>query len=583
MERPPSMPSRHDIPNNDLLERIPLDARTVLDVGCNTGSLGARYRRLNPRARLLGIESDVESAELAAQRMDEVAVVDVEEDPLPFDLDGPIDCIIYGDVLEHLRDPWAVLRRHAEVLSDDGTILICVPNLEHWSFADRLLRGVWKYETSGLLDETHLRWFSLENMREGLLALGLAPMDVHARVFDGANAQEFATRIAPALEALGVDPAAYAQRAAPLQYVWRVRKQMSERMTVVANMLQPVGGVSHVRIVYPLQAMSSDPTVTTVLAVDREIAVPKGPEPRIFVLHRPALTGERGAAIIRRLLSDGWLIVTEFDDHPDHFGMLQPDDQYAFSGVHAVQTSTPALAAVLRTRNPEVAIFPNTMHVLPEIGNFRDPDAITLFFGALNREHDWAPLMPVLNEVSAQVGDRLRFCVVHDQGFFGALHTPHKQFTPTCDYDTYMALLGQCEISLMPLGDTPFNRTKSDLKFIEAGACRVAALASHIVYADSIEDGRTGLLFHDREEFRDRLLRLVAMPDLALGLGTAARGYVAGERMLAYQVASRIAWYRSLWERRLELTNALYLRMMRLPQPRRAEPLPWPAALGALG
>jgi glycosyltransferase involved in cell wall biosynthesis len=65
----------------------------------------------------------------------------------------------------------------------------------------------------------------------------------------------------------------------------------------------------------------------------------------------------------------------------------------------------------------------------------------------------------------------------------------------------------------MPLGDTPFNRAKSDLKFIEAGACRVASVASHIVYADSIEDGRTGLLFHNADELRDRLLRLVAMPE----------------------------------------------------------------------
>ena len=100
-----------------------------------------------------------------------------------------------------------------------------------------------------------------------------------------------------------------------------------------------------------------------------------------------------------------------------------------------------------------------------------------------------------------------------------------------------MALLGQCEISLMPLADTPFNRAKSDLKFIEAGACRVASVASHVVYADSVEDGRTGLLFHDADELRDRLLRLVAMPELARDLGDAARQYVAGERMLAYQVA----------------------------------------------
>jgi glycosyltransferase involved in cell wall biosynthesis len=191
---------------------------------------------------------------------------------------------------------------------------------------------------------------------------------------------------------------------------------------------------------------------------------------------------------------------------------------------------------------------------------------MTLFFGALNRERDWAPLMPVLNEVAEKVGDRLRFCVVHDQGFFDALHTPHKQFTPTCDYDTYLALLGQCEISLMPLGDTPFNRAKSDLKFIEAGACRAASLASHIVYADSVEDGHTGLLFHNAEELRDRLLRLVAMPELARDLGDAARHYVAGERMLAYQVAPRIAWYRSLWARRAALTVALQARLTGVPQ-----------------
>ena len=555
------MPPYPDHPNTDLLERIPLGAAVVLDVGCGTGPLGAAYRRFNPRARLLGIDSDPAAAALAAQRLDEVAVVDVEENPLPFELDRPIDCIIYGDVLEHLRDPWPVLRHQIAALSEDGTILICVPNVEHWSFADRLLRGTWDYEPSGLLDDTHLRWFSLETMRKGLLALGLTLCDVHARIFDAADAEAFTARIAPALTALGVDPQAYAQRAAPLQYVWRVRKHPHELLTVVANMLQPVGGVSHVRVVYPLQALNSDPTVVTRLLAGGDIVKGGGDGPRIFVLHRPALTGERGAATIRALLSDGWLIVTEFDDHPDHFGMLHADDQFAFSGVHAVQTSTPALAAILRTRNPEVAVFPNAVRALPDVRNFLDPKVLTVFFGALNREPDWAALMPALNAVAEKAGDRLRFCVLHDRAFFDALKTPHKMFTPTCDYDAYMALLGQCEISFMPLGDTPFNRAKSDLKFIEAGACRVAALASHVVYADTIEEGRTGLLFRSADELHERLLRLVAMPELARGLGNAARSYVAGERMLAYQVAQRIAWYRSLWARRVELTNALHARM----------------------
>jgi glycosyltransferase involved in cell wall biosynthesis len=549
-----------DVANPDLLERIPLTAQTVLDVGCHGGALGMAYRRLNPRALLLGIEPEATAAELAARRLDQVAAVDVERDPLPFGLDRPIDCIVYGDVLEHLRDPWGVLRRHAEALSNDGVMVICVPNVDHWSLADRLLRGTWKYEPDGLLDETHLRWFSLDSMREGLEAAGLLPHDVSPRVFDGEKTKQFATALAPALRNLGVDPVAYAQRAAPLQHIWRAVKRPRPMLSVASSMLAPVGGVSHVRVVYPMQALRTDPGVVTQIGVS-EVTAPARHTPHIFILHRPVLSGERGAQVIGRLLSEGWVIVTEFDDHPDHFGMLDADDQLAFTGVHAVQVSTPALAAVVRSRNPEVAVFPNSIRALPELRNFLDPQVLTLFFGALNRERDWAPLMPVLNEVAQKAGDRLRFSVVHDQAFFDALQTPHKRFTPTCDHETYMALLWQCEISLMPLADTPFNRAKSDLKFIEAGACRVAAVASDVMYCDSVEDGRTGLLFHDADELRDRLLRLVAMPELARALGDAARQYIADERMLAYQVGQRIAWYRSLWARRDELTRSLQARL----------------------
>ncbi len=150
--------------------------------------------------------------------------------------------------------------------------------------------------------------------------------------------------------------------------------------------------------------------------------------------------------------------------------------------------------------------------------------------------------MPAINAVAAKAADRLRFQVVHDQEFFDALETPHKAFTPTCDYETYLRLLGESEVSLMPLSDTPFSRAKSDLKFIEAASCRVASLASSVVYGDSIEDGRTGLLFRDPMEFHLRLLRLVALPELARDIGDAGRRHVAEHRMLAYPggVADRL-------------------------------------------
>jgi SAM-dependent methyltransferase/glycosyltransferase involved in cell wall biosynthesis len=566
------MPDYPDAANPDVLGRIPLTARTVLDVGCASGALGAAYRRLNPRARILGIELDPKAAASAAERLDAVANVDVEADPLPFEDLTDLDCIVYGDVLEHLREPWAVVRSHVAALSDQGTIVICVPNVEHWVFVDRLLRGTWAYEEFGLLDATHLRWFTLENIRRGLLACGLSLCDVQPRIFDVPKVEAFVAAITPALQTLGVDPANYATRAAPLQYVWRARKTQVQPMMIGANMLNPVGGVSHLRVMYPLSAIATDPAVVARIAAPSSLSVPDPEHPHIYILHRPILTGERGLSAIRNLLQDGWLIVTEFDDHPDFFQSQMGPDQFVFAGVHAIQTSTPAMAEILRERNPEIRVFPNAIRALPPVRNFADPETMTVFFGALNRERDWQPLMPSINAIASRVGERLKFCVVHDQGFFEALQTPHKTFTPTCDYDTYMNLLGGCEISLMPLGDTPFNRAKSDLKFIEAGACRVAALASNVVYADSIEDGRTGLLFGDPDEMHERLLRLIAMPDLARAIGDAARDYVTRERMLAHQVADRVAWYRDLWDRREELTAALLARLVAMRTKTEAAP-----------
>jgi hypothetical protein len=545
-----------------MLRRIPLSARTILDVG--SGSLTAAYRLMNPTARLLGINTDPDPP--TNSHMDEVATIDVEAEPLPFEVPGGIDCIIYDGILELLRDPWGLLRRHAEALSPDGMMLIRVPNMEHWSVAERLLSGTWSAAASGY--EPHRLGFTLDGTRRALLndaRLVLCDVMRHDAAADQDASSRFVDAILPALSALGVDPDDYARRASPTHLVWRVRKEKRRRMVISGNMLTPVGGVSHVRVVHPLQAIGTDPLIS--VNVTDKVAITPAPDDmaRIFVLHRPALTARHGPGMLRGLIRAGYLVVTEFDDHPDFFQMMQLGGEVSFRGVHAIQTSTPALAEVLRKYNPEIAVFPNAVWSLPQPGNFVDPRAITCFFGALNREEDWRSLLPAINAVASKAGERLRFQVVHDQQFFHALESPYKSFTPTCDYETYLRLLGSSEISFMPLADTPFNRAKSDLKFIEAGSRRVAALASTVVYGDSVEDGRTGLLFRDATELYSRLLRLVALPDLACNLADAAREYVLRERMLAYQVAPRIAWYRSLWDRRDILAAALWARMNEAP------------------
>lgn len=559
------MPSYSDAANPDLLERIPLDAKIVLDIGCGTGALGMEYKRRNPAVTYLGIDMDPEAARIAADRIDQVAVVDVEKQPLPFDC-GFIDCIIYGDILEHLRDPWSVLQRQAQALSDAGAVLICMPNIEHWSFAERLLRGTWDYEEQGLFDSEHLRWFNFETTRRAMIAAGLVPQDVVPRIFDLPRVQHFVRQMRPALDALGIDADNYLRRAAPLQHVWRARRKARQQIHIVSTMLNPVGGVSDVRVVEPLRAIATDSSVLT--SIVRDTGPPDLPRgtPRIFVLHRPALIGQAGLAPVRRLIEAGYVVVCEFDDHPDYIPILQQPEVQNFRAVHAVQTTTEPLADVLRSQNPEVAVFPNAISRLPEVRNYATPGQLTLFFGGLNREDEWPLFLPALNAVAAVAGERLQFQIVNDQALFDALQTPYKNFTPLCNYETYLTLLANSEISFMPLLDTPFNRCKSDLKFLEAAAARVTALASPVVYGGTIEDGRTGVLFGDALDLQQKLMRLVANPELGRTIGDAARGFVARHKMLAYQVARRNAWYRSLWARREALHRDLLMRVPELAQ-----------------
>ena len=525
----------------DLLPSIPLSAKTVVNVGASGAALLSAYRRLNPRARLFGIAANART-----------------EPPAPTGPDA-VDCFVYDNVLGVLADPWALIRCHAARLRDDGVMLIRVPNADHWRRTERLLRGAGSdpdavQDTGGM---------TAAELRDGLRRAGLTVCDIAASEPDPEAAQRFVEAIGPALSALGLDRAAYGQRSRGSHLICRARKHSPRPLVLAGTMLAPVGGVSHVRVVHPLQALASDPAVFTSVTDRVNLEAPEDDTARIFILHRPSLIGAEGLETLRRLAAAGYLVVTEFDDHPEHFQMMRHGGELSFLGVHAVQTSTAAMGEILRRYNPEVAVFPNAVTALPDIRNFADDQRLTLFFGALNREPDWQLLMPALNAVAAKAGHRLTFQVVHDHAFFQALRTPYKTFTPTCDYETYSRILGGSEISFMPLGDTAFNRAKSDLKFIEAGAHRTASLASSVVYGDSIEDGRTGLLFRDPVEFEAGLMRLVAMPDLARALGDAALRYVMDHRMLAYQVAPRIGWYRSLWNRREALEAARRVRVQR--------------------
>lgn len=149
------------------------DGDRVLDVGTATGAVAGALRGRG--ARVWGIEIDEDAAIEAAKVCEQLVIGDVEQLDLDAELDQhEFDWLLMLDVLEHLRDPLATLRRCTSMLAPGGRALISIPNIAHASVRLQLLRGHFQYTETGLLDRTHLRFFDRASMIELLVSAGLS-------------------------------------------------------------------------------------------------------------------------------------------------------------------------------------------------------------------------------------------------------------------------------------------------------------------------------------------------------------------------------------------------------------------------
>jgi len=151
------------------------DGARVLDVGCGTGSLTLRYME-GKNCRLLGVEPDAERAAVARSRGLDVVTGLMDEALL--EKHGPFDLIIFSDVLEHVPAPASLLLLAKTGLAPGGVIVASVPNVAHWSVRLMLLFGRFDYRPSGIMDATHLRWFTRKTIQGLFEYSGMRVLDV---------------------------------------------------------------------------------------------------------------------------------------------------------------------------------------------------------------------------------------------------------------------------------------------------------------------------------------------------------------------------------------------------------------------
>lgn len=157
----------------DIEPLLPARAERVLEVGCGGGGTLAWLKASGRAGWVAGIELFADAAKVARPRLDVLHEGDVDQHIGKF-TPGSLDLILCLDVLEHLVDPWATLARLQGLLCPGGQLIASLPNIRHYSIIlPLLLAGTWRYETAGIMDRTHLRFFSRATAMDLLEQAGL--------------------------------------------------------------------------------------------------------------------------------------------------------------------------------------------------------------------------------------------------------------------------------------------------------------------------------------------------------------------------------------------------------------------------
>jgi 2-polyprenyl-3-methyl-5-hydroxy-6-metoxy-1,4-benzoquinol methylase len=159
-------PQERNNPRTMIAAWVPPGAR-VLEVGPGDGVVGA-WLAAHKGCSVVGVEYVPEAAQAAAVHFAHMITGSIEDTRVRAQVRSlaPYDAIIFADVLEHLVDPWGVLRELRPLLSPDGHVLLSVPNIAHWTARAKLLVGRFDYTDGYLMDRTHLRWFTWKSARE---------------------------------------------------------------------------------------------------------------------------------------------------------------------------------------------------------------------------------------------------------------------------------------------------------------------------------------------------------------------------------------------------------------------------------
>lgn len=173
----PDAPDYFTHRRHEMLDFVPLTSRRILEIGCASGMFGALIKQ-RQIAEVWGLEPDVLAAGRARQKLDRVLQGTLEDhlDSLP---DGHFECIVCNDVLEHLSSPESALRALRQMMAPNAVLVGSIPNVRYFPVLfDLVWNADWQYADYGVLDRTHLRFFTQKSLARTLRDCGYQPKQI---------------------------------------------------------------------------------------------------------------------------------------------------------------------------------------------------------------------------------------------------------------------------------------------------------------------------------------------------------------------------------------------------------------------
>ena len=530
-----------------IAREIPLNAKNVLQIGDHHHDLHITYKKLNPETNYVVKEriKDLQSINNANKK--------------------GIDCLILDNFLYSEENPIEYLTMISELVQEKCIILIIEENVQPWDKIQTIIEKNKKLEDKKKFIKNNINInFKKEIIkivnRSNLQLVEIKPKLVNLNIIN-----QVLKNLDNVLSSLKINNEDFKESLTTSEFILKVQKNKNIKISIHA-ISRMEHGVSDVRIINPLLAINSlqgyEISLSRISATG-EFIYPSNQLPKIVIWQRPIHDySEDRINLLKRMIKDGYIIITEFDDHPSNWPIIEKNKYLTFKACHAVQVSTSKLRDLIKNYNPEVALFPNSIYQIDDKIKATNDRKLRIFYGGYNRKKDWLIWINTINKLFLENPTEWEIEVIHDKDFFDSIELPinQKSFTPTCNYKTYRNKMSGCDIAFMPLRNTDFNNYKSDLKAIEAGSLGLLILATQTVYSEKFINGKNCLIFNTEKELYNQLEKCRLDHSIIDQIGNSAKIYIKKERLLLHQINARDQWYKKLIKRKEMLTEEIFKR-----------------------